>query len=225
MDAETLQPDSLFDPQAYPEPNPLTSAQWEQLTKTSAVKLRKRFEAQAPALLRPLVVLAERSGIALHRTDGSIVTVLQEVVRNRLTFWRWNQEDWRQLLSMRLLSRPYVAAVAYHFGGSREPVMFAKAGTYAEAIFGSGVFLHELVRLRRVLRCLGYAEAHLRNVLPSTLGHLLLENGDPRLESLNVELLLRGQGHRVDGVARGVGKISNGLAALGLIDTPLRMRN
>ena len=225
METETLQQESLFDPQSYPEPNPLTSVQWEQLAKTSSVKLRKRFEAQAPALLHPLLVLAERSGIALRRTDGSMLTLLQEMVSKRTTFWQWNQEDWRQLLSRRLLSRPYVAAVAYHFGGSREPVIFAMAGTYAEAIFGSGVFLNELARLRRVLRSLGYAEAHLQNVLPSTLGHLLLENGDPRLESLNVELLLRGQEHRVEGVARGVGKISNGLAALGLIDKPLRMRN
>jgi integrase len=225
METEMLQPGILFEPQAYPEPNSLTSAQWELLAKTSSLKLRKRFEAQAPAVLHPLVVLAERSGIALRRTDGSILTILQEMVRNRTTFWHWNQEDWRLLLSKRLLSRPYVAAVAYHFGGSREPVIFAMAGTYAEAIFGSGVFLQELSRLRKVLRSLGYAEAHLQNVLPSTLGHLLLENGDPRLESLNVELLHRGQGHRVDGVARGVGKISNGLAALGLIDKPLRMRN
>ena len=55
--------------------------------------------------------------------------------------------------------------------------MFAMAGAYAEAIFGKGVFLQELARLRKVLRSLGYAEAHLQNVLPSTLGHLLLENG------------------------------------------------
>ena len=225
MEAETLHPGILFDPRAYPEPNPLTPAQWEQLGKTSSIKLRKRFEALAPAVLHPLIVLAERSGIALRRADGSILTILQEMVRNRTTFWQWNQEEWRLLLSRRLLSRPYLAAVAYHFGGSRESVIFAMAGTYAEAIFGTGVFLHELARLRKVLRSLGYAEAHLQNVLPSTLGHLLLENGDPRLESLSIELLLRGQGHRVDGVARGVGKISNGLAALGLIGTPLRMRN
>lgn len=220
-----LQSGMLFDPQAYPEPNPLTSAQWEHLAKTSSIKLRKRFEAQAPEIVRPLISLAERSGITSRRTDGSILTILQEMVRQRTTFWQWNQEEWRLLLSRRLLSRPYVAAVAYHFGCSREPLIFAMAGTYAEAIFGSGVFLQELARLRKVLRSLGYAEAHLQNVLPSTLGHLLLENGDPRLESLSIELLLRGQGHRVDGVARGVGKISNGLAALGLIDTPLRMRN
>lgn len=128
-------------------------------------------------------------------------------MRNRTTFWQWNQEDWRSILSRRLLSRPYVAAVAYHFWGSRDPVTLAMAGTYAEAIFGTGVFLHELARLRKVLRSLGYAEAHLQNVLQSTLGHLMLENGDPRLENLKVELLLRGQGHRVDSVARGVGKI------------------
>lgn len=53
----------------------------------------------------------------------------------------------------------------------------------------------------------------------------MLESGDPRLESLNIELLLRGQAHRIEGIARSVGKVSNGLAALGIIDKPLRMRN
>jgi len=220
-----LEAGTIFDPQAYPEPSALTSAQWEELAETSVCKLRSLFAMQAPAVLYPLEVLAQRSGIAGHRTDRSILIILQRMAQSRTNFWHWDQEAWEALLSERVESRPYIAAVAYHFGRSRAPVMFAKPGLYAEAIFGCGLFLRELSRLSKVLRSLGYAEVHLKNVLPATLGHLLLENGDPRLEGLSVELLLRGQAHRIDGVARGVGKISNGLAALGLIDKPLRMRN
>ena len=225
MENELPEAHVLFDPQTYSEPSALTSEQCEELANTSVRALRTWFAAHAPDTLAPLLILAERSGVAAHRTDQSILAILQRMVQERTTFWQWNQEEWRALLSGRVLSRPYLASVAYHFGGSREPVMFAMAGLYAETIFGSGIFQQELRRLRKVLRSLGYAEAHLQNVLPATLGHLMLENGDPRLESLNVELLLRGQAHRVEGVARGVGKISNGLAALGLIDKPLRMRN
>lgn len=83
---ETLQQKSLFAPQSYPEANPLTSVQWEQLAKTSSVQLRKCFEAQAPALLYSLLVLAERSGIASRRTDGSMLTLLQEMESKRTTF-------------------------------------------------------------------------------------------------------------------------------------------
>lgn len=61
METETLQPGQLFDPRAYPEPNPLTPARWERLAKTSPVKLRKRFEGQAPALLHSLAVLADEA--------------------------------------------------------------------------------------------------------------------------------------------------------------------
>ena len=107
----------------------------------------------------------------------------------------------------------------------REPIMFGSAGIYAEATFGFAVFHQELDRLRNVLQSLGYAQAPLRDVLPSLLGHLMLENGDLRLETFTADLLVRGQAHRVDGVARGVGKVSHGLAALGIIEKPIRMRN
>jgi hypothetical protein len=51
---------------------------------------------------------------------------------------------------------------------------------------------------------------------------LMLENGDPRLESFTEELLKRGQQYRTNGIARG--KVSHGLAAMGILSRPLRMR-
>jgi hypothetical protein len=53
---------------------------------------------------------------------------------------------------------------------------------------------------------------------------LMLENGDPRLESFTEELLKRGQQYRTNGIARAVGKVSHGLAAMGILSRPLRMR-
>lgn len=147
-----------FDPHVYPEPYDLTNVQWQKLSHTLSRLLRSSFAQEAPAVLAPLVSLAERSGIAVRRTDRAIFTILQRIARSRTTFWRWGQEEWRALLSERAESRPYLAAVAYHFGRLRDPVMFAKPGLYAEVIFGSDLFLHELSRLRTVLRSLGYAE-------------------------------------------------------------------
>jgi len=78
--------------------------------------------------------------------------------------------------------------------------------------------------LSQALRSLGYAACHLEQFLSSVLGTLMLENGDPRLETFTEELLLRGQQHRSEGVARSVGKVSHGLAAMGILAKPLRMR-
>jgi hypothetical protein len=215
----------IFDPADFPEPEALADTTWEKLSTASTYFFRARCAQEVPAMLAPLVILAERSGISSCRTKKSIAFILRWMVRRKETFWQWDQETWKTLLSARLDSRPYVAAVAYHFGMLREPVMFGNAGIYAEAIFGSVVFHQELGRLRSVLQSLGYAQAPLHAVLPSLLGHLMLENGDPRLETFTADLLVRGQAHRVASVARGVGKVSHGLAAHGIIETPIRMLN
>jgi hypothetical protein len=60
--------------------------------------------------------------------------------------------------------------------------------------------------------------------LSAVLGALMLENGDPRLESFTEELLKHGQQHRTEGIARAIGKVSHGLAAMGILSRPLRMR-
>jgi len=78
--------------------------------------------------------------------------------------------------------------------------------------------------LSQTLKSLGYAARHLEQFLSSVLGALMLENGDPRLETFTEELLLRGQAHRSEGIARSVGKVSHGLAAMGILAKPLRMR-
>ncbi|GGM32052.1 hypothetical protein GCM10009425_48260 [Pseudomonas asuensis] len=124
-------------------------------------------------------------------------------------------------------ARPYLAAVAYHLGGFRTPQRIAKfrqPAIYASAIFGKDIFNFEHARLSQTLRSLGYASRHLELFLSSVLGALMLENGDPRLETFTEELLICGQAHRSEGIARAVGKVSHGLAAMGVLAKPLRMR-
>ncbi|WLO87277.1 tyrosine-type recombinase/integrase (plasmid) [Pantoea agglomerans] len=57
------------------------------------------------------------------------------------------------------------------------------------------------------------------------LGVLMLMNNDPRLETFTTDLLWRGQNCHDRGIARATGKISCALAAMGIIESPLRMRN
>ena len=131
------------------------------------------------------------------------------------------------MLNSRAGSRPYLASVAYHLGGFQTPQRIAKfrqPAIYASFIFGPEVFRHEHARLSQVLRSLGYAALNLEQFLSNVLGALMLENGDPRLETFTEELLLNGQQHRSDGVARSVRKVSHGLAAMGVLAKPLRMR-
>ena len=147
MSTELLVREPLFNPDEFSEPEELTDAIWEKLSAASHYFFRLRCEQEAPAILAPLLVLAERSGVSSCRTKKSIAVILRWMVRRRETFWRWNQETWKKLLSAKHDSRPYVAAVAYHFGMLREPIMFGSAGIYAEAIFGFAVFHRELDRL------------------------------------------------------------------------------
>ena len=169
MSTKLLLQEPVYDPAEFPEPVALRDLTWEKLSAASNYFLRVRCGEEAPAILAPLVILAERSGIPSSRTKKSIAVILRSMVRRRETFWQWDQETWKSLLSARLDSRPYVAAVAYHFGRLREPAMFGNAGIYAEAIFGSAVSHEQLDRLRRVLQSLGYAQAPLHRVLPSLL--------------------------------------------------------
>ena len=69
-----------------------------------------------------------------------------------------------------------------------------------------------------MLKSRGYEARHLEQFLSSVLGALMLENGEPRLETFTEALLLKGQAHRSEGVARSVGKVSHGLAALEILD-------
>lgn len=185
------------------------------------------LRSTVPGLVIPLTDLVAHSGVSDRLGISSVAAILWRVSKTGTPYWCWSEAQWLTLLNSPVGSRPYLAAAAYHLGGfhtlQRIP-KYRQAAIYASFIFGHQIFKHELCRLSQSLKSLGYAARHLEQFLSSVLGALMLENGDPRLETFTEELLLRGQEHRSDGIARSVGKVSHGLAAMGILERPLRMR-
>lgn len=87
------------------------------------------------------------------------------------------------------------------------------------------MFRYQLNRLSEALISLGYAPRHLRHAISSPLGLLMLLNDNPRLENMTEKRLWQAQQNHDEQVSRHFGKISHGLAALGIIANPIRMRN
>ncbi|QHD05016.1 tyrosine-type recombinase/integrase [Pseudomonas sp. R76] len=181
-----------------------------------------------PGLINPLIDLVAYSGVSDRLAAPSVAAILWQVSKIGRPYWVWSDMQWLDLLNTGAGSRPYLATVAYHLGGFHKPQRIAKfrqSAIYASFIFGHAVFEYEHVRLSQVLKSLGYEARHLEQFLSSVLGALMLENGDPRLETFTEALLLKGQAHRSEGVARSVGKVSHGLASMGVLEKPLRMRS
>nr|WP_237150978.1 hypothetical protein [Pseudomonas sp. ADAK13] len=181
-----------------------------------------------PGLINPLIDLVVYSGVSDRLAAPSVATILWQISKIGSPYWAWSDMQWLDLLNTRAGSRPYLAAVAYQLGGFHTPQRIAKfrqSAIYASFISGHSIFESEHARLSKVLKSLGYEARHLKQFLSSVLGALMLENGDPRLETFTEALLLKGQAHRSEGVARSVGKVSHGLAALGILEKPLRMRS
>lgn len=180
-----------------------------------------------PALLHPLCDIALRSGIHARLAKVAIQAVLAETYIANAPCWTWSEDIWLRLFKQTRLSGPLLAAFAWHLGPVRKPQELERCrqpALYASAIFGRNFFQSELQRLMEVLVSLGYSLRHQEMFLSAVLATLMLENGDPRLESFTEELLKRGQQHRTEGIARAVGKVSHGLAAMGILSRPLRMR-
>lgn len=83
MSTELLVQEPVFNPGEFAEPEELTDAIWEKLSVASHYFFRLRCEQEAPAILAPLVALAERSGISSCRTKKSIAVILRWMVRRR----------------------------------------------------------------------------------------------------------------------------------------------
>lgn len=202
----------------------------EERTALSVARRRTVFQKMTnpvPALLHPLRDIALRSGIPAGMVKRAIQAVLAETYNTNAPCWTWSEDIWLRLFKQTHLSGPLLAAFAWHLGPVRKPQELERCrqpALYASAIFGRDFFLRELQRLTEVLVSLGYSLRHQEMFLSAVLGTLMLENGDPRLESFTEELLKRGQQHRTEGIARAIGKVSHGLAAMGILSRPLRMR-
>ena len=168
-----------------------------------------------------------------HGIKRTFTFVLEEVRRTGVPYWAWTDRHWLDLLngpdaSSSRMARPYLLAIAYLLAGfslthdiERNPYLTVAA----RIIFGCDQFEAEHFRLESTLARLGYGRGSLRQNLPVVLAALMLERRDPRLESFDAALLERTRALHDDLIARNIGKVSHGLAALGVLATPLRMRN
>ena len=166
-----------------------------------------------------------------HGIKRTFAFVLEEVRRTGVPYWAWTDRHWLGLLNgpdASRMSRPHLLAAAYLLTG------FSRAhdiehnpylAVAARVIFGCDRFEAEHLRLESALVRLGYGRISLRQNLPVVLATLMLERRDPRLESFDAALLERTRALHGDSITRNIGKVSHGLAALGVLATPLRMRN
>jgi len=180
-----------------------------------------------PDIVTPLIDVVERSGVPHRLAVASIAAVLWQVSKLDTLYWNWSEDEWTTLINARAGSRPATAAIAYQLGRFRnlqDIANFRHSAVYASAIFTPAVFNQALARLSSVLVSLGYLSRNLEERTSSVLGALMIENGDPRLETFNEELLIRCRSHRSEAVSRSVGMVSHGLAAMGIVPSGLRMR-
>ncbi|OAT17466.1 transposase [Buttiauxella noackiae ATCC 51607] len=180
-----------------------------------------------PPLLQPFFDIAQNAGISQELTKLTLQAVLTEMALRDQPCNCWGEEIWQGLYQNWRISGPLLSAWAFHLADVPFPLYskrFRQPAHYAKAAFGRDFFQQELNRLSEVLVALGYSRHTQEMFLSAVLGMLMLENGDPRLESFTEELLKRGQQYRTEGIARAVGKVSHGLAAMGILARPLRMR-
>lgn len=170
-----------------------------------------------------------------HGIKRTFTFVLEEVRRTGVPYWAWTDRHWLDLLngpdasaSSSRMARPYLLAAAYlltGFSRAHDIKQNPFLAVAARIIFGSDQFEGEYLRLEGTLVRLGYGRISLHNCLSMVLAALMLEQRDPRLESFEAALLERARARHGDPIARNIGKVSHGLAALGVLATPLRMRN
>jgi hypothetical protein len=157
-------------------------------------------------------------------------TILLEVKRTQQSYWAWGQSEWLDLAchpTIHASARSYVAGTAYLLGGFRLVHCIPQSfflSALARFIFGKQVFDQECARLHQALQKIGYGKLQLQRNFPSVVAAVMLENRNPCLESFDGELLERTR-NKYAAQARSIGKLSHGLAALGILPNPLRMRH
>lgn len=180
------------------------------------------------SLITPLQDIASNSGASDRLTNIVIMVMLAEMQNAGQPCWNWKKDRWISLFDKYRCGKPLMMAFAYHLGPFTSPLQIPHQDAlslYASAIYGSAMFRYQLHRLSEALISLGYVPQNLRHAISSPLGLLMLLNDNPRLENMTTELLWQAQRYHNEWISRHFGKISHGLAALGIIAGPVRMRN
>lgn len=222
-----------IDPKRYDRTPALTSAEGRILADWNARRGLRPLGTNLARLHQPLADVLKHLECSKQMQDRTLTFIMAEVSRSGTPYWGWDERRWLDLLNGQdaktaRVGRPYLLACAYlltGFARASEIEQYPGLSVAARAIFGRNQFAAELSRLESTLVRLGYGCVTLRNCLPTVLAALMLEARDPRLEAFDASLLeLTRARHRLL-VGRHVGKVSHGLAALGLLAKPLRMRN
>ncbi|KOA68120.1 tyrosine-type recombinase/integrase [Pantoea sp. CFSAN033090] len=216
-----------FDMTEYRLETSLTSAERTALVSSHSRSGILRMKP-APDLIRPLTDIAAGSGCGSKITGLVMAGLLREMHAAGMPCWCWPQARWQTLCREVREGRPLMAAFAWHLADLHDPLSLPdirKPALYASAIFGQTFYHHELQRLTDTLTALGYAPASQKNHISGILATLMIVNRDPRLETFTPDLLWQVQSGMDAGTSRYVGRVSHGLAALGIISAPMRMRN
>ena len=222
-----------IDPARYDRTPDLTPAERQILAAWNTRRGIQLLETDLARLHQPLTDVVNRLECNKHARDRTLTFIMMEVRRSGTPYWSWDERHWLNLLNgpdakTARVVRPYLLASAYLLTGFARVSEIKRSPSLtvaARAVFGRDRFEVEYSRIESVLICLGYGCANLRNCLPTVLAALMLEARDPRLEAFDAVLLERTRANHRLLVGRHVGKVSHGLAALGLLAKPLRMRN
>lgn len=189
-----------FEASRYPLPEVISTAQREAICTIRQRADWAHLSTHVPELFHPLRDIARRSSTSQTLIVRAIARLLKHVYDCQRPYWLWSEAQWRaHLTGSGLAARPYLTAVAYHLGPIRQPQRLPYArqpSVYAMTIFGEAFVKQELARLQAVLVALGYSASSQSRTLSQVLGLLMLENGDPRLESFTEALLRREQANR-----------------------------
>ncbi|MGK3131365.1 tyrosine-type recombinase/integrase [Pantoea sp. C8B4] len=216
-----------FNPAKYRLGNSLNTAERAALASSHRRSKILRMDP-APDLIRPLTDIAAASGCSKKIVGLVMAGLLREMHLSGQPCWCWSQERWQTLCLEVSIGRPLMTDFAWHMGGLHEPLSLPdirKPALYACAIFGQTFYYQELHRLTDTLTSLGYASGSQKEHLSGLLATLMIMNRDPRLETFKPELLWKAQNSIDNATSRYVGRVSHGLAALGIISAPMRMRN
>jgi integrase len=182
---------------------------------------------QLPRLYAPLADVLSHHGIAESERSTTIKIVFVEVGRSKQPYWGWSDDQWLALINRQSTRTGLLLATAYLLSGFKrfyDVERNAHLLVTARVVFGRDVFDRECGRLMTALDRVGFKCSSMRSFMPSVIAAVALEGDDPRLDRFDDALLERVRGLYRGPIRKRIIMLTNGLAALGLVQQPVRFR-
>jgi integrase len=182
---------------------------------------------ETPRLYSPLADVLLHDGRERCNRLKTIKFLLMEVARSQKPFWSWSGKHWLGIVNGQNLMTGHLLATAYllcNFKRFYDVQRNVRPSSVARLVFGPEVFDPECERLMGALERIGFKCSTMRIFMPSVIGAVALEGGDPRLESFSKELLERTRQLYTGQIGSRIIMLKNGLAALGFVHEPIRFR-